>query len=126
VLTNKPGDMSRGVLEGLGLAGRFLRIYGGGDLPERKPHPLGLERLMQEAGEPPARTVLVGDSAIDARTARAASVAVVGVRYGFDPAGLEAERPDRLVDSAPAVVEAVEELLARAVPLPGPGRAPQP
>jgi phosphoglycolate phosphatase len=114
VLTNKPGDMSRGVLEGLGLAGRFLRIYGGGDLPERKPHPLGLERLMQEAHVPAARTVLVGDSAIDVRTARAAGVPVVGVRYGFDPNGFEAEPPDRLVDDAAAVVEAVEALLARA------------
>lgn len=114
VLTNKPGEMSRSVLEGLGLAGRFLRIYGGGDLPERKPHPLGLERLMEETGLPAARAVLVGDSAIDVRTARAAGVAVVGVRYGFDPAGLEAAGPDRLVDEAGAIVGAVEELLGRA------------
>ena len=43
VLTNKPGDMSRRILQELGVAGRFVRVLGGGDLPERKPdHTSGL------------------------------------------------------------------------------------
>ena len=36
VLTNKPGDMSRAILEGLGVADRFFRIYGAGDIDARK------------------------------------------------------------------------------------------
>lgn len=98
VLTNKPGDMSRRILEGLGVADRFFRIYGGGDLPERKPSPLGLARLLEEAAVPPARALMVGDSAIDVATGRAAGVRTAGVRYGFDPAGLDEARPDVLVD----------------------------
>jgi phosphoglycolate phosphatase len=98
VLTNKPGDFSRAILEGLGVARFFRRIYGGGDLPAKKPDPIGLQRLLAEAGATPFQAVMVGDSAIDVRTGRAAGVRTVGVRYGFDPEGLRREAPDLLVD----------------------------
>jgi phosphoglycolate phosphatase len=97
VLTNKPGEMSRTILRGLGVAERFFRVYGGDDLPTRKPDPEGLQRLMAEANVGPRETALVGDSAIDVRTARAAGVRAVAVRYGFDPDGLAAEPPDALL-----------------------------
>ncbi|HKC13896.1 MAG TPA: HAD hydrolase-like protein, partial [Vicinamibacteria bacterium] len=53
VLTNKPGDMSRAILAGLGVADRFARIYGGGDFPGRKPDPAGLLLLLEELGARP-------------------------------------------------------------------------
>ncbi len=96
VLTNKPGDLSRTILDGLGIADRFVRVCGGGDVPQRKPHPGGLLRLMDEAGAAPAETVVVGDSAVDVRTGRAAGVRTVGVAWGLDPESLEAEPPDAL------------------------------
>lgn len=98
VLSNKPGDMSRAILEGLGVAGRFARIYGGDDLPGKKPDPAGLLRLMEEMGTRPAEVAIVGDSAIDVRTGRAAGVRTIGVTYGFDPGSFEADPPDLLVD----------------------------
>jgi phosphoglycolate phosphatase len=98
VLTNKPGDMSRAILAGLRVAERFARIWGGGDVPGRKPDPAGLLRLLDELGVAASDAVLVGDSGIDVRTGRAAGVATVGVRYGFDPASLEADTPDVLID----------------------------
>ena len=99
VLTNKPGDMSREILTGLGLASRFARIYGPGDVASRKPDPAGLLRLVGELGTTRAETLMVGDSAIDVRTARSAGVAVVGVTYGLDPSGFSADPPDARVDS---------------------------
>jgi phosphoglycolate phosphatase len=107
VLTNKPGDMSRAILDGLGVVGRFLRVYGGGDLPTRKPDPDGVFRLLDESGVPPEQAAMVGDSAIDVRTGRAAGVRTVGVTYGFDRASFTAEPPDLLIDdlrSLPAVL----------------------
>ena len=62
VLTNKPGDMSRRILDSLGAGARFFRVYGGGDLPSRKPDPDGLLRLMAESMAAPRTTVMVGDS----------------------------------------------------------------
>jgi phosphoglycolate phosphatase len=99
VLTNKPGDMSRTILDGLGVADRFFRIYGGGDLDTRKPDPAGLARLAAEAGVPPGETLMVGDSAIDVRTGRAAGTLTAGVTYGFDTAGFREDPPDLLVST---------------------------
>jgi phosphoglycolate phosphatase len=44
---------------------------------------------------------MVGDSAIDVATGRAAAVRTVGVTYGFDPEGLRDEAPDVLIDRLP-------------------------
>ena len=97
VLTNKPGEMSRRILEGLGMSERFFRVYGGFDLPSRKPDPQGLRLLLHEASARAEDAVMVGDSAIDVRTGRAAGVRTVGVSYGFDPLSLEREPPDVLI-----------------------------
>jgi phosphoglycolate phosphatase-like HAD superfamily hydrolase len=47
---------------------------------------------------------MVGDSAIDVATGRAAGVRTVGVTYGFDPQGLRAEAPDVLIDRLPELL----------------------
>ncbi len=99
VLTNKPGDMSRTILEGLGVSARFARVLGAGDVPARKPDPAGLLALLAELQVPAEQAWLVGDSATDVRTARAASVRAAGAAWGFDPAGLRAAGPDRLLQS---------------------------
>ena len=98
VLTNKPGDMSRTILAGLGVADRFARILGAGDVPARKPDPAGLVALLDELGVATSEAWLVGDSATDVQTGRAAGVRVAGVAWGFHPAGLRAAGPDRMLD----------------------------
>jgi phosphoglycolate phosphatase len=103
VLTNKPGDMSRAILAGLGLLPRFFRVYGAGDVPTRKPDPAGLSRLLEEARVPAGDAVIVGDSAIDVRTGRAAGVSSVGVTYGFDAESFSADPPDILLDDLRAL-----------------------
>jgi phosphoglycolate phosphatase len=106
VLTNKPGDMSRAILDGLGVASRFARVWGAGDVPSRKPDPAGLQLLMAGLGAKPAETWMVGDSAADVGAARAAGVRVAGVTWGFHPVALRAAGPDRLVD-LPAALAAL-------------------
>lgn len=110
VLTNKPGDMSRAILRGLGIADRFFRIYGGGDLEARKPDPSGLRRIVEEAGGDARGAVMVGDSAIDVRTGRAAGALTAGVTYGFDAASFRDDPPDLLVSS---LTELADRLSAR-------------
>ncbi len=100
VLTNKPGPFSRTILDGLGVAARFARICGYGDVAARKPDPMGLLQLIEELGAAPGDAWMIGDSAIDVRTGRAAGVRVAGVTWGLDPAGVRAASPDRLLDSA--------------------------
>ena len=97
VLTNKPGDMSRAILEGLGVADRFFRIYGAGDVEARKPDPGGLVRIASEAAVKARDTVMVGDSSIDVCTGRAAGAFTVGVTYGFDSDSFREDPPDLFV-----------------------------
>src|SRR5262245_11581220 len=99
VLSNKPGPMCRTILNGLGIASSFARIWGAGDFPGRKPDPEPLRLLMRELNAARDDTLLVGDSGIDVRTARAAGVAVVGVAWGLDPESLRAFPPDRILAS---------------------------
>jgi len=98
VLTNKPGDMSRTILRGLGVAERFQHILGAGDVPAHKPDPAGLLALLERASVSAQAAVMVGDSAVDVRTGRAAGVRTIGVRYGLDPDGLREHPPDILLD----------------------------
>jgi phosphoglycolate phosphatase len=86
VLTNKPGDLARQVLAGLGLLPRFVAVVGGDEAP-RKPDPAGLLGIMAAAGAPPSGTVLIGDSRHDVGTARAAGVQMIAVTWGLSSRG---------------------------------------
>ncbi len=83
VLTNKPREFSETILQGLGLAAFFGDVLGGDGPYARKPAPDGLLRLIDDFDATAEDTLLVGDSAIDLRTARAAGTAIALARYGF-------------------------------------------
>lgn len=99
VLTNKPWRISEAIVEGLGLAGHFQRIYGGNSFAEKKPHPVGIDTLVEELNWSRKATIMVGDSAVDIRTARNAQVMACGVTYGFQPETLKSDPPDLLIDN---------------------------
>jgi phosphoglycolate phosphatase len=82
VLSNKPGPMVRQILEGLGVAGRFAAVVGGGDAPA-KPDPAGVLELLGRLGARAEDAVLVGDSPVDAATARNAGITFVAVTWGL-------------------------------------------
>jgi phosphoglycolate phosphatase len=104
VLTNKPGAQSVRILEGTGLLAFFHHVVAGDGRWPRKPNPQGLEWLMKQAGATPASTMMIGDSIVDLRTARAAGVPIYLARYGFgfDSVPLDQLAPaDRLIDKPP-------------------------
>jgi phosphoglycolate phosphatase len=107
VLTNKPVRISNAILEGLGVAPRFFRVFGGNSFDQKKPHPVGVETLMTEAGVQQAATLMVGDSAVDIQTARNAGIKACGVTYGFQPDTLQADAPDYLIDRMPDLLAIV-------------------
>lgn len=83
ILTNKPQRPTERILDGLAIAPFFQWIVGGDTEHGRKPDPAGLRHVMSAAGATAEETVMVGDSAIDLRTARAAGTRICLVRYGF-------------------------------------------
>lgn len=107
VLTNKPVRFSQTMIERLGLAGHFLRIYGGNSFPQKKPDPAGVEALLAASGVKRERALMVGDSAVDVRTARNARIRACGVTYGFQPETFETDPPDFFVERFADLAELV-------------------
>jgi len=98
VLTNKPVRLSKAIIDGLGVGPNFFRVYGGNSFDFKKPHPIGVETLIQEAGVDAGRTLMIGDSSVDIQTAINAGIQSCGVTYGFQPETLAEPKPTRLVD----------------------------
>jgi phosphoglycolate phosphatase len=82
VLTNKPGAFAREILDGLGVASAFRAVLGGDEMP-RKPAPDGLLRLCADLRIGAAEALLVGDSAVDLATGKAAGIRVCAVTWGL-------------------------------------------
>jgi phosphoglycolate phosphatase len=97
VLTNKPVAESLVILEGLDLKRYFRRVCGGDSFARRKPDPMGVRILQEEAGAETQETLMVGDSIVDLRTARNAGVRSCLVRYGLGSWNPEEEGPDFVV-----------------------------
>lgn len=104
VLTNKPVRFSEHLIKGLGLDGHFFRVYGGNSFEEKKPHPKGIELLMEESGIGRDQTIMVGDSSVDIMTARNAQVRACGVSWGFQPETFAAAPPDFVIDDMSELV----------------------
>ena len=99
VLTNKPVNPSRAIVEALGMNGYFQQVYGGNSFATKKPDPEGALKLVSETGVQPHQAAIVGDSHVDIRTGRNAGLWTVAVTYGFAPHTLEVEAPDIEVDT---------------------------
>jgi len=99
VLTNKPVRFSEKILEGLGILRYFRYVYGGNSFQTKKPDPEGINVLLRDLAIAPREAMIVGDSAVDVRTARNAGTWACGVSYGLGAEGLRAHPPDLMLDS---------------------------
>ena len=99
VLSNKPVNPSRAIVEALGLAPFFTHVYGGNSFRTKKPDPLGIRAILNETGVSAAAAVMVGDSSIDVLTGQNAGLATCGVTYGFAPHTFGEVEPDVVVDT---------------------------
>ncbi len=98
VLSNKPVNPSRAIVEALGLGNFFPLVYGGNSFATKKPDPEGAQTILREMGSEPQETLIVGDSGVDVLTGRNAGTWTCGVTYGFAPHTLHDPPPDLLVD----------------------------
>jgi phosphoglycolate phosphatase len=105
VLSNKPVNPSRAIVEALALGPFFTQIYGGNSFATKKPDPEGARKLLEEYGVRPEEAAIVGDSHVDVETGRNAGLWTVGVNYGFAPHTLAEASPDVLVDTPHELAE---------------------
>lgn len=86
--TNKPQQPARVVLRHMQLEGFFIAVVAGGMCDSRKPEPEMLWRTLELLGAGPA--LYVGDSEIDAETARRAAVPFALYTGGYRKTPVEA------------------------------------
>jgi phosphoglycolate phosphatase len=110
VCTNKPQHATAEVLRGMGLDGLFDGFAGGDRFAVKKPDPGHLIGLVDALGGDRRRTAMIGDSENDALAARAATMKLILMRYGYariDPAALGADRVLERFDQLPQALAAL-------------------
>lgn len=111
IVTNKPGWLAEGVVEGFGWKQRCAVLVAGDTLPTRKPDPATLRLACERLAIEPSQAVYVGDDLRDVQAARAAGMPVVAALWGYredgeDPrawgADLDCENARELIARLPA------------------------
>lgn len=111
VCTNKLEWLSVRLLDMLQLTRHFTTICGQDTFGMQKPDPEVLRRTILRAGGDPDRAIMVGDSGTDIRTARAATVPVIAVDFGYSEVPIASLKPDRIIGSfadLPRVIREIE------------------
>jgi phosphoglycolate phosphatase len=83
VFSNKPDRDTARLIRELFKEGTFDAVAGQVDGVPVKPHPAGLLALLEKLGVSPRDAVLVGDSDVDAMTAKNAGTGFIGVTWGY-------------------------------------------
>ncbi|MGA7790531.1 MAG: HAD-IA family hydrolase [Xanthobacteraceae bacterium] len=111
VCTNKLEWLSVRLLDTLNLSRHFATICGQDTFGVQKPDPQMLRLTIERAGGEARRAIMVGDSATDIRTSRAATVPVIAVDFGYSEVPIATLEPDRIIGSftqLPAAIRAIE------------------
>ena len=112
VCTNKRTDLSVALLDALDLTHRFAAVVGADAVPASKPAAAHLIATIERAGGDVRRAVMVGDSASDAGTARAAGVPLVLVSFGYTDTPVRELGADVLIDHFDDLPAACRRLLS--------------
>jgi phosphoglycolate phosphatase len=98
VCTNKIEAQARSVLEALKLDGYFSALTGRDSLGAYKPDPRHLTGTIAMAGGRSDKSIMIGDSETDIKTAKAARVPVVAVSFGYSVGPVLSFGPDVVID----------------------------
>jgi phosphoglycolate phosphatase len=109
VLTNKPQELTDLLLPALDLAKYFTAIHGAGRYGYNKPDARVFHHVVDELGGGAA--LMIGDSATDVATARAANVPVILVSFGYTPEPATTLGGDIVVDHFADIPAAAKRLL---------------
>ncbi len=111
VCTNKMEGSAKLLIERLGVAERFAFICGQDTFGVGKPDPTPLIKTIAACGGVNERAIVVGDSATDIKTARAAGLPVIAVDYGYTATPVAELGPDRVISHIDELAKACAALL---------------
>lgn len=105
VVTNKEGRYTETVLRVHGLHDAFDVVVSGDSFPVKKPDPSCVVNCLNRWGLKASQALFVGDSSIDAATARNAGVAVWLLPYGYNMGeSVHVCAPDRVIEDFSALL----------------------
>jgi phosphoglycolate phosphatase len=111
ICTNKVELSAKLLIKKLGLADLFDFVCGQDTFGIGKPDPKPLLKTIAAAGGAPERAIMVGDSATDIRTARAAGLPVIAVDFGYTEVPVSELGPDRVISHFDELARASAALL---------------
>lgn len=112
ICTNKPFRLAELLVRRLGIRGLFGSLVGADTLAVRKPDPAPYHLSVREAGGLSDRSILIGDTETDRKTATAAGVASVLVTFGPEGRGIARLKPEALLDAYTDLPALAERLLS--------------
>lgn len=104
VISNKKEDLSKRLLEELGLAVYFDLIIGSDTAGERKPSAIPVLYIISKLGISPEESIIVGDSNYDIEAGKKAGIKTIAVTYGY--------RPREFLTGADYIIEDIRELVS--------------
>lgn len=112
VCTNKREDLTVALLDAMDMTHLFAAIAGRDTYDVHKPDPGHLLSVIADAGGEPERSIMVGDSETDVKTAKAADIPIVGVTFGYTSIPIRDLDCDAVIDSYADFNAAIEPILA--------------
>jgi len=111
ICTNKREELTLRLLDALGLTSRFAGIAGRDTFAVCKPHPDHLLGAIRLAAGQPERAIMIGDSATDVATAKAAGIPVIAVSFGYSDIPAAELGADRVIDCHSQLITTIGQLL---------------
>jgi phosphoglycolate phosphatase len=110
ICTNKPEALAEKLMRSLGTRELFHSLVGADTLPVRKPDPRPLREAVSRAGGTMGGAVLVGDTATDRETARAAGVPCILVTFPPADRSVEGFAPEAVLHEFADLAAVLEKL----------------
>lgn len=110
VVTNKESRFTQTVLQAHALQDTFDIVISGDTLPTKKPNPAGIQHCLDRFGLKAQESIFIGDSSIDAATAKNAGVRVWLLPYGYNMGeSVHAANPDQVIPDFLPILSLLEQ-----------------
>jgi phosphoglycolate phosphatase len=103
VVSNKRESFSKSILEGIGILKFFDIVFGSDSVPEKKPSPVPILKLLERFHVTCYEAVIIGDSNYDIEAGKAGGIKTIAVAYGF--------RSREVLKDADFIIDSFDELL---------------
>lgn len=113
VLTNKPDNFARQLVDKLFGETLFSMVTGQSDRFPKKPDPKALFFMLEQLGVNPDECLYIGDSNVDMRTGKNAGIKTIGVLWGFRGQDeLQSAGADFMIDNPGQIIDIMRNINA--------------